>query len=88
MIEYDEYKSKILALKPTLETLRSALKLDEAEKEAAELEKQSSEEGFWNDVSNSQKVLQRIKQLKSKCTKYEKLESRWDDLLTLCQMAN
>jgi len=87
MIEYDEYKVKILALKPTLETLKSALKLDDANSEIAELEKQSGEDGFWNDLQNSQKVLQRIKQLKNKVSVYDRLYSKWDDLLTLCQMA-
>ncbi len=87
MIEYDEYKVKILAQKPVLETLRSALKLTEAEAEIAKLEVVSSADGFWNDVANSQKVLQRIKQLKNKCEKYDRLYKRWDDLLTLCQMA-
>ena len=87
MIEYDEYKVKILAQKPVLETLRSALKLTEAEAEIAKLEAVSSADGFWNDVANSQKVLQRIKQLKNKCEKYDRLYKRWDDLLTLCQMA-
>jgi len=87
MIEYDEYKVKILALKPTLETLKSALKLDDANSEIAELEKQSGEDGFWSDLQNSQKVLQRIKQLKNKVSVYDRLYSKWDDLLTLCQMA-
>lgn len=86
MIEYDEYKVKILAQKPTLETLEKALKLEEARAEIAALEKESEAEGFWNDIANSQKVLQKIKQLKNKCGRFDKLRSTWDDLLTLCQM--
>lgn len=87
MIEFEDYKVKIHALKPTLDTLRGALKLEEAKKEADELEAQSAQDGFWNDIENSQKVLQRIKHLKHKCEKYDKLASQYDDLLTLCQMA-
>lgn len=87
MIEYDEYKAKILSQKPTLETLRRALKLDEAKSEIEKLEAEAAADGFWNDVANSQKVLQRTKQLKNKCSKFERLEAEWDDLLTLCQMA-
>ena len=30
---------------------------------------------------------QRIKQLQTKCEKYEKLRASWDDLLTMCEMA-
>ena len=87
MIEFDEYKQKILGLKPVLDGLKSALKLDEAEAELKRLEEESSGEAFWTDLENSQKVLQRIKQLRSKNEKYEKLAKGWSDLLTLCQMA-
>jgi peptide chain release factor 2 len=87
MIEYDEYKVKLNALKPTLAHLGEALKLTEAEAEAEKLEHESAQEGFWNNLENSQRVLQRIKQLKNKISGYKKLVSRWDDLMTLCQMA-
>ena len=87
IVEFEDYKVKINALKPTLKTLSSALKLDAAKEEIATLEAESAKEDFWGDLENSQKVLQRIKQLKNKCEKFSKLEGRWDDLLTLCQMA-
>ena len=86
MVEFEEYKGKINALHPTLEVLRGALNLDQAEEEIARLEAESAADGFWNDVENSQKVMQKINQLKSKCEKFRKLESGWDDLMTLCQM--
>jgi peptide chain release factor 2 len=87
MIEYEEYKGKILALKPTLDNLGNALKLDEARDEAAKLEAESAKDDFWSDLDNSQKVLQRIKQLKNKCSKYDGLVQRWEDMQTLCLMA-
>jgi peptide chain release factor 2 len=87
MIEYDEYKVKILGLKPTLDTLGAALKLDEARADIEKLEAESAKDGFWNDLENSQKVLQKVKQLKNKCAKYDGLVSRWEDMQTLCLMA-
>jgi peptide chain release factor 2 len=87
MIEFDDYKVKINALKPTLERLGEALKLSEAEAEIEKLESESAQDGFWNNLENSQKVLQRIKQLKTKVSGFTKLVSRWDDLMTLCLMA-
>ena len=86
MIEFDNYKVKINAFKPTLETIHSALKLDEAREEIEKLEKESEQDGFWNDIERSQKVQQRLKQLQNKCEKFKKLSARWDDLATLCQM--
>ncbi|HHT17277.1 MAG TPA: peptide chain release factor 2 [Papillibacter sp.] len=86
MIEFDDYKVKINALRPTLERLGEALKLDAAEAELQKLEEESGQDGFWNDLERSQKVLQRIKQLKTKISGYKKLTLQWDDLITLCQM--
>jgi peptide chain release factor 2 len=87
MVEFYEYKSKLTGLKPVLSNLREALKTKEADAEIAGLEEESAAEGFWNDLENSQKVLQTIKKLKSKIAVYNKLASKWDDLYTLCTMA-
>ena len=38
MLEFEEYKQKLNALKPTLDGLRDALRLEAAEKEIEELE--------------------------------------------------
>lgn len=87
MLEFEEYKQKLNALKPTLDGLRDALRLEAAEKEIEELEGQSAQDGFWNDVENSQRVQKRLKQTKNKVENYNKLCTSWDDLMTLCEMA-
>ena len=87
IIEFDEYKSKLNGIKPNLEGLGRALKLDDTRAEIASLEAESTKEGFWNDVNNSQKVQKRLKQLQNKVAKYEKLCAQWDDLMTICDMA-
>ena len=73
MLEFDEYKVKLNNIRPTLDVLRDALKLEPAQKEIEELEAASEREGFWNDVENSQKVQKRLKVLKGKCENYAKL---------------
>ena len=87
MIEFDEYKQKINGLRPVLDNLKSAMKPDEAIDELSRLEQESAADGFWSNLENSQKVLQRIKQIKSKNDRYDKLAGGWSDLMTLCQMA-
>ena len=87
MLEFEEYKVKLNGIRPTLDGLGAALKLDDARAEIAELEAESAREGFWNDLANSQKVQKRIKQLQQKCEKYEKLRNSWEDLMTICEMA-
>ena len=87
MLEFEEYKTKLNALRPALDDLGEALQLQEAEREIAELETESAQDGFWNNVQHSQQVQQRIKQLKNKVERYNKLRSRWDDAYTMCEMA-
>jgi len=87
MIEFDDYKQKINGLLPVLDTLKQALKLDEGAEELSLLEEESTQDGFWMNLENSQKVLQRIKKLRTKKQNYDKLAGGWNDLMALCQMA-
>ena len=51
-----------------------------------ELEAKTSDPDFWGDQSNSQVVLKQLKLLKNKVTSFEKLESCYEDALTLADM--
>ena len=87
MIEFDEYKSKLNALKPALTDLGGALKLEDARRELEELRAAQEQEGFWNDVAAAQKNQQRSKLLEGKLERYQRLCADWDDLFTICEMA-
>ena len=87
VIKFDEIKFRLHELAPVLETVRGALKMDEARAEIAELEAESAKEGFWNDLNRSQTVQQRLKKLTSRCETYEKLQGKFDDISTLLEMA-
>ena len=87
IIEYDVYKQKLTALGPRLDSLAAALDLEGARREVEELEEKTNDPNFWNDVSGSQKVLQRTKQLKNKLENHQRLVGQWEDLTTLVEMA-
>ena len=87
MIQYDEIRNRLNNMRPQLSELRAALDLDRGLAEAAELEKKTAAPDFWDDPENSQRVLQRIKQLQGKAQRYDKLESLFEDTLTLIEMA-
>lgn len=87
VIEYDEYKQKLQALEPTLGELEKALGIPKAREELAELQKETEQEGFWNDLERSQQVSRQVKRLENKIKKHDKLVSEWEDTLTLCEMA-
>ena len=86
LIEYDAYKQKLRDLRPELDKLSAALDIESAKQEAARLEDETAQDGFWNDLERSQKVQQRLRQLQNKIARQEKLISSWEDLTALCEM--
>ena len=86
LIEYDEYKQKLKDMGPELDKLSAALDLEGARAEVRQLEAESAQDGFWNDLERSQRVHQRLKQLQNKVTRQEKLLGDWEDLGVLCEM--
>lgn len=87
MLELDELKQKIAALKPVLTDLDGALNPEQARVQAKELEEQTGADGFWSDAENSQKIIRKINSLKQVYEGYDRLVSRYEDLETLCLMA-
>ena len=87
LIEFEEYKQKLNNLEPDIDELERAYDLEHAAEEVEELENRASEPGFWDDMENSQKILQRTKALKDKIEGFHNLKTQWEDLLTLCELA-
>ena len=54
LIEYDAYKQKLNALEPELTKLSAALDIESAKQEAARLEEETAQDGFWIDLARSQ----------------------------------
>ncbi|MBQ1553175.1 MAG: PCRF domain-containing protein, partial [Clostridia bacterium] len=88
MLQFEELRLKLLESEKPLNDLAGALGLDKMKEEIAALEEQASQEGFWNDLENSQKVSQRTSSLKNKVQAYDDLKSAYEDALTLIELAN
>ena len=88
MVQFEELRLSLLEYEEKLGQLREALGLDDMNKEIAELEEQTAQDGFWNDLANSQKVQQRISQLKNKVGAYNSLENEYNDALVLIELSN
>ncbi len=86
-LQFEEFKNKLNDDLPELTNLEQALNLDAGKKEIEELETANSRPDFWNDVEKSQRVQKRLKNLKDRQTRYEGLQSQYQDLLTICEMA-
>ncbi|MDR0858715.1 MAG: PCRF domain-containing protein, partial [Oscillospiraceae bacterium] len=86
MLQYEEYRQSLAALKPELDNLRVALNVDNALAEADTLEAETSREGFYNDRKAAQKLLQSVKQLRAKAERFAALERSFNELTALCDM--
>ena len=60
--------------------IRGCLNLDSIKKEISELEKLTSDQGFWNNASKAKKVLQSISDMKNEIFVADNLQSKFDDL--------
>jgi len=88
MLQFEELRLSLEAMKPDIDDLASALGLSQMKSEIQQLENRAAEPGFWDDMDNSQKILQRTANLKSKVEKYEKLDARYEDALALIELGD
>lgn len=88
MLQFEELKQKLMGFLPEIDDLHDALSIDEAHEIISELEKETSEDGFWEDLSNSKKVLKSIKIYKNKIGEYTDLKSQYDDTMTMIEIAD
>ncbi len=88
MLQFEELRLKLEGMEPELKDLKSALNIDRIGNEIAELERKAAEPSFWDDMENSQKVLQRTAQLKGSVETYHRLETLYEDTLTLIELAD
>ncbi len=87
MIEFDEYKVKLNAMRPKLEELAASLNIEGCKEEVERLHAQIESDGFWDNQEVSQKVMKRARQLESKIAHFEKMCTSRDDLTEICEMA-
>ncbi|MEG0546945.1 MAG: peptide chain release factor 2 [Oscillospiraceae bacterium] len=88
MLQFEELNLRMLEHTKTLDDLADALGLSKMKEEIIELEKMSAENGFWDDLENSQKVLQRTSSLKNKVATYQKLRAEYEDTLVMIELSN
>ena len=87
IIALEEAKYKLENFRADIVELGSALRIDELRAKVAAMEETTSSPEFWNDQANSGKVLKEIKHLKDKIDKYEALDAKLEDTITLAELA-
>lgn len=87
MILLDELKSKLTSYIPEIKELSEVLNIENSKIELEELRNKAAEPGFWDDLENSQKVLQKTKAIENKIASLESLSTELDDLITLTELS-
>ncbi len=87
IVEYEEIRLELGTLEKPIDELGIALDIDGAKEAVKKLEEESLAPDFYNDVKNSQKVLQKIKEQNTKIERYNALRTDWEDISTLVELA-
>ena len=87
IVEYEQIRLDLAAMDKPIAELGIALDIDGAKEAVAKLEKETLEPDFYNDIKNSQKVLQKIKEFTNKIDRFNSLNSDWEDMSTLVELA-
>ena len=87
MLLLEELRVELIGYRPQLKELKDVLNIANDEKELEKLKKDSEAEGFWNDLDNSQKIMQRIKNIENKINDFEKLTASLEDTITLIELS-
>jgi peptide chain release factor 2 len=87
MIILDDLRVEMAGYRKEMTELADVLNIKGAKEKLEELNAKVAEDGFWDDLENSQKVLQETKSLEKKIDKYNKLNNSLEDLITLIELS-
>ena len=87
MIILDELRVEMVGYRKEMEELADVLDIKGAKKRIAELNEETAKDGFWDDLENSQKVLQETKTLEKKIEKFNRLNESLEDIITLIELS-
>ena len=79
IVVLEEAKRRLVALEDVVKELGNQLRIEEAMERAAELERETMVQDFWNDAEKSSQKLREIKQLKDKVESYNNLVAKLED---------
>lgn len=88
MLEFEQLGLRLTSNEGELRDLKDALGYERLTREIEELETKASAPDFWDDMENSQKILQKTGKLKNTVETYDRLCSLYDDLSVLIEMGN
>ena len=88
MVELDNIKIELNGFEKPLEQIRDSLNLEDKRLRVEELERNMEAPNFWDDAEAASASMKEAKDLKDIIGQVEKLESDYEDILTLIEMGN
>ncbi|MGN1105517.1 MAG: peptide chain release factor 2 [Huintestinicola sp.] len=86
MLLLDELRLELEGYRKDMKELYVILNIDKLKEDISQLQEQSAADGFWDDLENSQKVMQTIKQNEATIENYKKLNDMLEDTLTMIEL--
>lgn len=87
MVFLENLKSELESYLPKIKELYEVFDIENSKERILELQEKAAEPNFWDDLENSQKVLQETRTLEGHIEKYNKLKTSADDIEVMIEMA-
>lgn len=87
MVLLDELRVTMSDYQNDMKELYEVLGIEKAKKRHADLQNEIAADGFWDNLENSQKVLQESKSLENKIASYDKMAQSLDDIITFIELS-
>ncbi len=87
MIILDDLRAEMASYRKEIEELADVLNIEQGKKELEDLNAQTAADGFWDDLENSQKVLQQTKAIEKKIARFNELSGALEDIITLIELS-
>lgn len=87
MIILDDLRVEMTGFRKEMEELADVLNIKAAQERVAALSEETAKDGFWDDLENSQSVLKEQKSLERKIERFNQLNERLEDLITLIELS-
>lgn len=86
MLLLEELKVELEGYRKDMKELYVILDIDKCKNEITELQDESGKAGFWDDLENSQKIMQKIKHNEAAIENYNKLNEKLEDTITMIEL--
>lgn len=87
MVILDDLKNELISYRKDINELSEVLNIESAKKEVNSLHIEMEQQGFWDDLENSQKVVQKSKNLENKIEHFKQLSNKLEDTITMVELA-